>query len=141
VDGTKSLGDAFRDMAGQIISDLLRISIQRAIIAPLAATLFPSAGAAAGVGGIPGFATGGSMVLGGFGGVDKNLLSMNGIPIARVSRGETMNISPGDSGGGMSAPFIFNNYAAMSDAQARRTGMQAAAGWRSEMAKSAQKGF
>ena len=45
--------------------------------------------------GIPGFATGGSMLLGGSPGVDQNLLSLNGQPIARVSRGETLNVNPG----------------------------------------------
>jgi len=45
--------------------------------------------------GIPGFATGGSMLIGGSPGVDQNLLSLNGQPIARVSRGETLNVNPG----------------------------------------------
>ena len=45
--------------------------------------------------GIPGFATGGSMLIGGRSGVDQNLLSLNGQPIARVSRGETLNVNPG----------------------------------------------
>lgn len=45
-------------------------------------------------GGIPRFASGGSMMLGGSGGVDRNVLSLNGAPIARVSRGEAMTISP-----------------------------------------------
>jgi hypothetical protein len=34
------------------------------------------------------------MVLGGRGGVDRNTLSLNGSPIARVGRGEVMSISP-----------------------------------------------
>ncbi|HEX8382870.1 MAG TPA: phage tail length tape measure family protein [Sphingomonas sp.] len=42
----------------------------------------------------PGFANGGSMTLGGRGGVDTNMLSLNGQPLARVSRGETMSIVP-----------------------------------------------
>jgi hypothetical protein len=52
-------------------------------------------GAGEGGGGfkLPGFASGGSMVLGGNGGIDKNVLSMNGRPIARVSRGEHMTIT------------------------------------------------
>ena len=37
------------------------------------------------------------MTLGGFGGVDRNLLSLNGAPIARVSKGEELNVTP--SGG------------------------------------------
>lgn len=38
--GTKSLGDVFKNVANQIISDLLRIAVQRAIIEPLANALF-----------------------------------------------------------------------------------------------------
>ena len=64
--GVKSLGDMFRAVASQIIADLLRISIQKAIIGPLAGLLFGGGGAAAsvaggigaGIGGFPGFAKG-----------------------------------------------------------------------------------
>jgi Phage-related minor tail protein len=45
-------------------------------------------------GGTPGFARGGSMILGGRGGLDRNMLSLNGTPLARVSRGERMDIVP-----------------------------------------------
>lgn len=41
----------------------------------------------------PGFALGGSMKIGGAGGIDRNLLSLNGKPLARVSRGETLNVA------------------------------------------------
>ncbi|MAY20317.1 MAG: hypothetical protein CL955_06835 [Erythrobacteraceae bacterium] len=50
--------------------------------------------------GLPGFASGGSMTLGGFGGIDTNLLSLNGTPLAKVSRGETMSIRPANDTGG-----------------------------------------
>ena len=43
---------------------------------------------------IPGFNNGGSFTVGGRGGVDRNLLSLNGAPVARVSRGEQVNVSP-----------------------------------------------
>lgn len=39
-----------------------------------------------------GFSTGGSGVIGGRGGTDQNLLSLNGQPLARVSRGEDLSI-------------------------------------------------
>jgi hypothetical protein len=42
----------------------------------------------------PGFLSGGSMLLGGDAGTDKNQLSLNGKPLARVSRGETLAIVP-----------------------------------------------
>ena len=49
--GAKSLGEAFGNVADQIIRDLLRIAIQRAVIAPLADALF---GASEGGGGVLG---------------------------------------------------------------------------------------
>lgn len=48
-----------------------------------------------GGGNVPAFASGGSFRIGGLGGIDRNLLSMNGNPIARVSRGEIMDIRKG----------------------------------------------
>lgn len=55
---------------------------------------------------LPGFATGGAMRLGGIAGMDRNILSLNGSPIAKVSAGETMEISPG----GKSGAAVVNNY-------------------------------
>lgn len=56
---------------------------------------------------LPGFANGGAMKLGGMPGVDSNLLSLNGSPLARVSRGETMTIAPANDRGGAQ---VVNNY-------------------------------
>lgn len=56
---------------------------------------------------VPGFATGGSMVLGGAGGVDQNQLSLNGVPIANTGRGEVLSISPNQKGGG-GTPIVVN---------------------------------
>lgn len=42
--GTKSLGEVFKNVADQIIADLLRIAIQQAIIKPLAESLFGGGG-------------------------------------------------------------------------------------------------
>lgn len=58
-------------------------------------------GGSHGGGQLPRFANGGAMRFGGFGGIDRNLLSLNGNPIARVSRGETMQVSPGSVGGAL----------------------------------------
>lgn len=43
---------------------------------------------------IPGFQRGGSFTVEGRGGVDRNVLSLNGTPVARVTRGEDVNIQP-----------------------------------------------
>lgn len=56
-------------------------------------------GASGSSGGIPGFANGGAMKLGGFGGIDRNVISMNGRPLLRASRGETLQIKPQNDGG------------------------------------------
>lgn len=53
-----------------------------------------------GIKGLFGFDSGGSMVLGGNGGIDQNTLALNGAPIAKVGRGEVLSISPTQSGGG-----------------------------------------
>lgn len=97
ITNSKSLGDVFKNVASSIIQDILRIAVQQAIIRPLLNAIGPGIGGffggAAGGAAVPGFANGGSMLIGGRGGVDNNLLSMNGQPIARVSRGETLNVS------------------------------------------------
>jgi hypothetical protein len=46
---------------------------------------------------LPGFHMGGGFTVAGRGGVDSNLLSLNGLPIARVSYGERVNISNDNS--------------------------------------------
>lgn len=50
-----------------------------------------------------GMASGGSGIFGGRSGTDRNLLSLNGSPIAKVSRGERFAVSPekGSGGGGL----------------------------------------
>lgn len=110
--GTRDLGDVFKQVAQQIIADLLRIQIQRAIIVPLAnalgglfgmggslSAIAGAAGAGAGMGGfgaaLPKLAKGGTIVVGGFSGVDRNVLSLNGQPMAMVSRGEAINVGNG----------------------------------------------
>lgn len=51
---------------------------------------------------VPKFATGGGGTIKGFPGIDSNLLSLNGNPIARVSSGELLNVqrAPANDGGG-----------------------------------------
>lgn len=107
ITGTRSLADAFSDMARSIISDLVRIAIQQAIIAPLVEALsgggggggffafLSSSGSGSAAMKLPGFATGGTIRVGGHTGIDRNILSLNSTPIARVSRGEDIGISNG----------------------------------------------
>lgn len=87
-----------------------------------------------------GFAGGGSMTLGGRGGTDNNRLSLNGKPIANVSRGETLNIgsraSRSQSGANVIQPIIQvdargavmnDQFAAMILAKSGQQAQQAAA--------------
>jgi hypothetical protein len=157
--------DAFRNAAlsaiKQVIAELIRLQIMKMIanIAGAAAGgvgggfsggtagLFGSSAAANLLpgGGLPpmGFATGGSMMLGGRSGLDKNMLSLNGLPIARVSRGEMMHIVPDGKGigGGGGNHFSVTVNGAQSDAQARRTGMQIALSANQEISRARTKGL
>lgn len=63
-------------------------------------SLFTPFGSAGALGGLFGFANGGDFTVGGRGGVDQNIMSINGQPIAKVSKGEDVSISPPGSGGG-----------------------------------------
>lgn len=62
---------------------------------------------------LPGYASGGSGVFGGIPGIDRNVISMNGIPMMRVSYGERWSIgndnhSPGRSMGGTNVYMTVN---------------------------------
>ncbi len=58
---------------------------------------------------LPGAAHGGAFQVGGAGGVDQNVLSVNGRPMARVSRGETVEVVPqGASGAGQNITMNIN---------------------------------
>jgi hypothetical protein len=108
--GVKSLGDVFANVAEQIIADLLRIAVQQYVTLPLAQTLFGGgsgptnllSGTPYGGGGgffsdmgrILGLANGGTLRIGGLPGVDRNVLALNGEPLAMVSSGEYVNVSP-----------------------------------------------
>lgn len=58
--------------------------------------------------GLKGFASGGSFMVGGNSGVDKNILSLNGTPVARVSKGETVGVGWG--GGGSKLEIVPSPY-------------------------------
>ena len=155
ITGTQSLSDAFSQMTQQILADLVRIMVQKAITFAIgsafgggggfdqAGALATGSSALAGLS-IPlsGFSTGGSFAVGDKHGRDRNLLALNGLPIARVSHGERVSVSDDNpaapTAGGS---FTFNNYARMSPEEARRTGMQAARSYQSQIAKASRNGI
>lgn len=129
VSGAKSGKDALRSL----VNELYQMTIRQTITDPLSNILgsvlkggLGGSGGGGGLGGLVqagagklfgsigsglksffGFDSGGSMVLGGAGGLDQNILSLNGAPIARTSRGETLSISPNQRGGGGT---VINQY-------------------------------
>lgn len=63
--GARSLGDVFKNVANQIISSLVRIAVQQAVITPLTKALFPSAAATATAVPVAGARAEGGSVVGG----------------------------------------------------------------------------
>ena len=129
--GTANLGEVFRSVISQMLADLIRFQIQKAIVMGING-MFGS-GAAAGMGlSLPGRAAGGPV--------------MSGHPYIVGERGPELFL-PGQSGsivpnnklGG--APVTINVNAPMSDRDARRTGSQLYAGWASEQARARSKGI
>jgi len=115
---------SFSDLINTMMEDITRLAVQQAIMQPLTealASIGSSAGSASsssssggswissalsGLGSLLGFADGGSMMIGGTPGVDRNVLSLNDKPVAKVSRGETLTVSPQGTGG--STNLVFN---------------------------------
>lgn len=120
---TKRLGIKDPFLAG-----IIDMFIQQNIIKPLANALnqqggigglLGSLGKLVSGGGTPGggetgtgvgFASGGTATLGGRGGTDRNTLSLNGRPIANVTRGETLSVGSKALRGGASPSTTVINY-------------------------------
>ncbi len=123
VHGNLSRGLAEAIVRGRNLGDVLVDSLERAATALLESGIFDllsgqGFGGKGGFGGfsswigsaigslfgggtsVPKFATGGSFMVGGNPGVDRNMLSLNGMPVARVSKGETVGVGWGGGGGG-----------------------------------------
>ena len=83
----RSLGDIARSILSSIISGIAKIAFQKAAVK-------------FGLGAVLGMAHGGQIQVGGNSGTDNNVLALNGSPIARVSRGETIGVTPTGGGGG-----------------------------------------
>jgi hypothetical protein len=144
--GFDDFADAAKNAIGQVLAELIRLQLMKIAVglfggSPVAAAAPVPAPAAANGGtfALPAFASGGAMILGGRGGRDRNLLMMNGLPIARVSRGEMMSIHPANSNGmgGISvhAPITIQGNAT------RETIDQAASTIRRRVANVARKGY
>jgi hypothetical protein len=114
----KSLFDVLHAGALGFLKDLIQLAEQEAEMA-LFKAFIGAAGGAAGGGGfnsataamggaVPGFASGGSFLAGGRGGTDMNVLSINGIPRARVSASETVSV--GNDNGPMMPGVNVTNY-------------------------------
>lgn len=95
----------FNEFAKSVISDLAQIAIQMMIIAPLKNFFGGVLGGLMGVptAALPGYNEGADFMVGGTGGVDKNVVAF------RASRGERVQVTPaGQSAGGASPTVVFN---------------------------------
>lgn len=115
--GARSLGDVFKNVSNQIVSELIRIQLQKAIVGGLSNALgglfggginmgsfagtvaSNSAALSSGLGTLPRLAGGGTIQVGGLSGVDTNLLSINGQPTAWVNKGENLAVTPANDAG------------------------------------------
>lgn len=105
--------DSFNDALKSTEQLLTEIAVKQAILNP-ATNYFQGASGGGGLlsgflSFLPGFATGGDITVGGAPGVDRNVLSLNGTPVARVSQGETVSVRPGGGGDG-TVIQQFNTY-------------------------------
>ena len=103
---TKRLG-----VKDPLLSGIIDLFIQQNIMRPLAEALASAGGGGiggilGGIGSVLGFASGGSGTLGGRGGTDRNVLSLNGRPFANVSRGETLSVGSKTLGGRSGAQVV-----------------------------------
>lgn len=95
----------FNEFAKSVISDLAQIAIQMMIIAPLKNFFGGILGSLTGVpvAALPGHNEGADFMVGGTGGVDKNVVAF------RASRGERVQVTPaGKSADGASPTIVFN---------------------------------
>lgn len=155
ISGVKSLGEAFRQVAQQIIQDLLRIMIQKMIVQAIGGLIGGGIGGGGGVttgtvvggggssfGALPSFAGGGGMNILGRPGIDRNVLSLNGLPIANVSYGERLNIG-NDNAPANGGSFVINVTApdTGNPTRDRRTAHQHGAIVRNAIADVAKRGY
>ena len=117
ITGAKSLKDAFGDLAKSIIADIIKMTVRMLVFRAVSAA-FPSlfgGGASASAplpgglsdgsnflyGNLPTYEKGGAFKIKGRAGTDRNILSLNGVPTARVSHGERVSIVNDNVNGGV----------------------------------------
>lgn len=144
-EGFGSFKDAAVSAIKQVIAEFIRLQtlkflfnlIGGGIGGGVGATGTSAMSSAIGNMGLPGFATGGGFNVMGKGGVDNNLLSLNGLPIARVSHGERVSVSNDNArGGGSPVSISF----AITGPVTRETQTQIAAAARRGIAQANRKG-
>ncbi len=126
---------SFASLIDNILVDITRLAIRQSITGPLASLLGSATsgggffgslfsgigslfsggtgvpgGVPGGGAGVPGLDNGGQFEVAGIGGVDQNLLSINGRPTARVSRGETVQVIPRGGGANQNQRPIQINF-------------------------------
>lgn len=74
--------------------------------------------------GLPGFANGGSFMIGGNPGVDQNLLSVNGVPAARVGQGEIVSVKKGPANDNSYAEMVVELRALRAEVAAQRKAVE-----------------
>lgn len=106
INGTRSLKDAFGDLARSIISDLIRMTVRMLIfraISGIFGSTVPSGGTdlsgytSLSSSYVPHFATGGSFIVGGRPGIDRNIMSINGMAVGKVGMNERVRIENDNS--------------------------------------------
>lgn len=119
-EGFGSFRDAALSAIKQVLAELIRLQLMKLAVGLMgggagggSAFLGAPGAYEFGGGSVFGWAHGGGGIIGGRAGVDRNLLSLNGLPVARVSRGEMLTVTPdGKSMGGgttINAPITINS--------------------------------
>jgi murein DD-endopeptidase MepM/ murein hydrolase activator NlpD len=146
----------------QVLAELLRMQLMRLALNIIGGGIGGGGGAASagkaadGIGAagkIPGFASGGVFDVGGRGGIDSNLLSINGVPRAWVSASERIAVMPQAPRVAVPRPANSNVARAGGDVhvnatmnfngpvrEGAKTGLQAASALKREMARAAKRG-
>jgi hypothetical protein len=113
ITGTKSLKDAFGELAKSIIADIIQMTVKMLVFRAISG-IMGSAFGGGGSGqvwdenlsglypgidlGLPGFASGGSLRILGRTGTDRNVISVNNVPVARANYGERMTFDNDNAG-------------------------------------------